>query len=64
MYAVIIGFLLTLVVGYLASWLFHAMKLQTMDRIYVKDSVNAINGDLFSPPFAKRYTRNVEKTEN
>lgn len=61
MYGVVIGFLITLIVGYLTSYLLYLMKLQTMDRIYLKDSINEINTDLFSPPIAKMMKKDFER---
>lgn len=64
MYGVVIGFLITLIVGYLASYLLYLMKLQSMDKIYLKDSINEINTDLFSPPIAKMIKKDFEKKQN
>lgn len=61
MYGVIIGFLVTLIGGYLASYALYMLKLQTMDTIYVKDSINEINADLFSPPIARKIRRDFQK---
>lgn len=61
MYGVIIGFLVTLIGGYLTSYALYMLKLQTMDTIYVKDSINEINADLFSPPIARKIRRDFQK---
>lgn len=61
MYGVIIGFLVTLISGYLASYALYRLNLQTMDTIYVKDSINEINTDLFSPPIARKIKRDFKK---
>lgn len=60
LYAVIIGFLITLIVGYLLSYLFYFLGFQSMDKIFVENSINEINPTLFSPPIAKRLKRNFE----
>lgn len=63
MYAVIIGFLVTLIVGYLTSYVLYLTKLQGMEKIYVNDSINEINAELFSPPIAKKIKREYEKKQ-
>lgn len=63
MYAVIIGFLITLIVGYLTSYILYVSKLQGMERIYVKDSINQVDTDLFSPPIAKMMRKKFEKRQ-
>lgn len=64
MYGVILGFVLTFTVGYLASHAFYALKLQSMDQIYVKGSINEIDSDLFTPPLAKRIKRDWQKKQD
>lgn len=54
MYAVVIGFLITFIVGYLLSWLFYLLKIQGKEKIYIEGSINEINTDLFVPPLATR----------
>lgn len=60
LYAVIIGFLVTLIIGYTLSYLFYYLQLQSMDKIYVENSIDEIDTNLFSPPIAKRMKRNFE----
>lgn len=60
MYAVILGFLITLLLGYLLSYIFYKLGLQSMDKIYIKNSQNEIDTTLFVPPIAKRIKRNFE----
>lgn len=54
LYAVILGFLITLILGYLLSYLFYMLGFQSMEKIYVKNSLNEIDTTLFVPPIAKR----------
>lgn len=61
MYAVIIGFLITFIIGYLVSYILYALKLQGMEKIYVKDSINQIDTGLFSPPIAKKMKKDFEE---
>lgn len=60
LYAVILGFSITLIVGYLLSFLFYKLGLQSMEKIYVENSMNEIDTTLFVPPIAKRLKRNFE----
>ena len=55
------GFLITLTVGYVSSWLLFLLKLQGKEKIYVEGSINEINTDLFSPPIAARMKKSFAK---
>jgi len=61
MYSVIIGLLVTLIVGYLMSYILQLLKLQNNARIYVEGSIKEINVALFSPPIARSIRRKFEK---
>lgn len=63
MYGVVIGFLITMTVGYLTSWILLKTKLQGMEMIYVKDSINEVNTELFAPPIARKIKRDFDKTQ-
>ena len=63
MYAVVLGFLITLVVGYIASYVFYLLKLQNTDKIYAYGSSGEINADLFSPPIAKKLKKRFDKKQ-
>lgn len=63
MYAVILGFLVTFIVGYIVSYALNLLKLQDKEKIYVSGSINEINTDLFSPPIAKMMKKDYEKKE-
>lgn len=63
MYAVILGFLVTLIVGYAVSYILFLLKLQDKGKIYVDGSVNEINADLFSPPIAKKFKKDHDKKQ-
>jgi hypothetical protein len=62
MYAVILGFLVTLVIGYISSYFFYLLKLQDKEKIHVIGT-NDINTDLFSPPIAKKLKSNYDKKQ-
>ncbi|KAG5677315.1 hypothetical protein PVAND_007084 [Polypedilum vanderplanki] len=64
MYGVIIGFLVTLIIGYFASYLLYVLKLQTMEKIYVENSIGEINSDLFVPPLAKYIKKKFVENQN
>lgn len=57
MYAVILGFLIALVVGYIVSYILYLANLQSMQKIYVKGSINEINENLFVPPLARWFKK-------
>ncbi|KAG5683323.1 hypothetical protein PVAND_012609 [Polypedilum vanderplanki] len=57
MYGVIIGFLITFIIGYLVSFILYKLKLQTMEKIYVQNSTEEINSELFIPPLAKYFKK-------
>lgn len=61
MYAVVIGFLVTFILGYVFSYIFYLLKLQTMDNIYIDKETKEINADLFSPPIAMRLRKIFQK---
>lgn len=61
MYGVIIGFLVTLILGYVFSYIFYLLKWQTMEKIYVEGSIGELNADLFVPPIAKRIKRKINE---
>lgn len=60
LYAVIMGFFITFIFGYLLSYIFYKLGLQSMDKIYVENSINEIDSNLFVPPIAKRLKRSLE----
>jgi sodium-coupled monocarboxylate transporter 8/12 len=61
LYAVIMGFVITVFVGYLTSFILYMLKLQTKEKIYVKGSINEIDMNLFSPPIARSLKRKMNK---
>ena len=61
MYGVVIGFLVTFILGYLMSCVLFYTGMETKEKIYVKDSINEINTDLFVPPIARKIKRNFER---
>lgn len=64
LYAVIIGFLITLILGYLLSYIFYLLKWQTMSKIYKKGSINEIDTNLFVPPIARRFKRQMNESKS
>lgn len=54
LYSVVIGFVITLTIGYLASRLFEKLNIDGTDRVYINGDKTTLNYDLFFPPIARR----------
>lgn len=63
MYAALIGFLITVIVGYSLSIILRLLKKQGKERIYEDDTKTTINPNLFWPPKAKYIRRRNKKFE-
>lgn len=57
MWYCVLGFTVTILVGYLLSFLFEQIGIQGKSKIYLDDEETCINTDLFSPPIARRLKR-------
>ena len=64
MYAVVLGFLITTIVGYSVSNILRLFDMQGDSKIYVNDNSCNINADLFVPPIAKRIRKRNAKNED
>ncbi|XP_073835331.1 putative sodium-dependent multivitamin transporter [Musca autumnalis] len=54
MWYAVCGFLISVIVGWLASWIIEKLKWDNNDQIYTDNTRTLIKYDLFSPPIAKR----------
>lgn len=61
MYAGVLGFLMTILVGYLVSWLLVLLKKQGEEKIYINNNKNLIKTELFFPIIGKRFKRQSAK---
>lgn len=61
MWYVVIGFFITLFVGYVLSFIFEKLNRAGEIKIYTDSSQMFYNTDLFSPPFAKRLKKQMAK---
>ncbi len=66
MYMVVIGFLITLIAGYLISRLLTLLKVERPDKIYLNKTTKTVNPDLLFPPLARYYRKraNLESENN
>lgn len=49
----VIGFMITFIMGYCFSWILEKLNLADNSQIYVDESKNLINFDLFAPPLSR-----------
>ncbi|XP_058824324.1 putative sodium-dependent multivitamin transporter [Topomyia yanbarensis] len=61
LWSVVLGYIVTFVVGYSTSLLLRWLGHQGAERIYLDNDKIYINTDLFSPPVAKRMKRTLAK---
>ena len=61
MYAGVIGFLVTVLVGYIASWILVLLKKQGAEKIYVDGNKNLIKTELFFPIVARHFKNQSAK---
>lgn len=57
MWYCVLGFTVTILVGYFLSFIFEQIGIQGRSKIYLDDDETCINTDLFSPPIARRLKR-------
>lgn len=65
MYAGVLGFLITILIGYLTSWLLVLLKKQGQEKIYIDNNKNLIKTELFFPFIGRSYKKqNAKYFEN
>lgn len=61
MWAGVLGFLVTFIVGLSLSYILKRCNAQGKEKMYLNDDKTSINTDLFSPPVAKRLKRQMAR---
>lgn len=61
MWAGVLGFLVTFIVGLGLSYVLKRCNAQGKEKMYLNDDKTSINTDLFSPPVAKRLKRQMAR---